>query len=370
MYDYLIVGAGLYGAVFAREATDRGKRVLVIDKRKHIGGNCHTEIIDSIPVHQYGPHCFHTSQDYIWNYVRKFADFNHFSLRTRANFKGKLYSLPINLSTMHQVWPEVVTPSQAAAKLAAETAPYIGINPSNLEEHALSQVGPTLYEMFIKGYTTKQWGRDPRELPSSIIKRLPVRLTMNDRYFHDSHRYEGIPIGGYTAMISNMFKGIDVRLGVDYLIDREELKKVSKKIVYTGAIDAMYDFCYGKLEYRSLQFEHEMLDGDFQGNAIVNYTEDTVPYTRIVEHKHFEFLNLPHTIITKEFPSALNQSLEPFYPVNDSANNALFDKYRERAEFEKNLILGGRLANYRYYDMDATVANALSAIRKEFCCAG
>jgi UDP-galactopyranose mutase len=369
-YDYLIVGAGLFGSIFAREATDRGKRVLVIDKRNHIAGNCHTEVVEGIPVHKYGPHIFHTSQPYVWEYVNRFADFNHFSLRTRAHYQGRLYSLPINLSTIHQVWPDILTPSQAEAKLAAETAPFASLKPANLEEHALSQVGPTLYEMFIRGYTAKQWGRDPKELPASIIKRLPVRLTMNDRYFHDSHRFEGIPIGGYTAMIARILDGIEVRLNADYLLDRAAWDALSAKTVYTGPIDALYDHCYGHLEYRSLRFEEERWEGDFQGNAIINYTEESVPFTRIVEHKHFEFLQTPHTIITREYPALFQETKEPFYPVNDDANNALYARYRDLAERESRLIIGGRLGNYRYYDMDMTVANALSMAKAELDRAG
>jgi UDP-galactopyranose mutase len=369
-YDYLIVGAGLFGAVFAREATDRGKRVLVIDRRSHVGGNCHTEVVDGIAVHKYGPHCFHTSQPYIWDYVRRFANFNHFSLRTKAHFRGRLYSLPINLSTLHQVWPDILTPSQAKAKLASETAPFVGMKPSNLEEYALSQVGPTLYEMFIRGYTAKQWGRDPKELPASIIKRLPIRLTMNDRYFHDSHRFEGIPIGGYTAMVERMLCGIEVRLNEDYLANRAAWDELSLKTVYTGPIDALYNCRYGPLEYRSLRFEEEILEGDFQGNAIINYTEASVPFTRIVEHKHFEFLQTPHTVITREYPALFQETQEPFYPVNNDANNALYARYRELADSESRLIIGGRLGNYRYYDMDMTIANAIAAAKAELDCAG
>ena len=369
-YDYLVVGAGLFGAVFAREATDRGKRVLVIDKRNHVAGNCHTEIIEGSPVHKYGPHCFHTSQSYIWDYVRRFADFNNFSLRTRAHYKGHLYSLPINLSTIHQVWPDILTPSQAEAKIAAETAPYSDLKPTNLEEHVLSQVGPTLYEMFIRGYTTKQWGRDPKELPASIIKRLPVRLTMNDRYFHDSHRYEGIPIGGYTLMVQKILDGIEVRLGEDYLTNRDQWDALAQKTVYTGPIDALYDYCYGRLEYRSLRFEEEVYRGDFQGNAIINYTEESVPYTRIVEHKHFEFLNTEATVITREFPKVFTGDSEPFYPVNDAKNNQLHEQYKERAKGEKRLIIGGRLGHYKYYDMDMTIANALAIAKSELQHAG
>lgn len=363
-YDYLVVGAGLFGSIFAREATDRGKRVLVIDRRNHIAGNVYTRDMGGIHVHEYGPHIFHTSQEYIWNYVTRFAAFNNFTLRTKASYGGRLYSLPINLYTMHQIWPDVITPADAIAKLASEVRP--NPNPANLEEHMLAQVGPTLYEMFVKGYTEKQWGRSATQLPASIIKRLPVRLTMNDRYFHDSHRWEGIPIGGYTKLVENMLVGIEVKLGIDYLKDRVQLNELAHKVVYSGPIDAFFDYAEGHLEYRSLRFETEERAGDYQGNAIINYTESSVPYTRIVEHKHFEFKDTEHTVITREFPAAYTGSNEPYYPVNDAINNAIFDRYRERTASVTNVIFGGRLASYRYYDMDMTVGNALTQVEKEF----
>lgn len=362
-YDYLIVGAGLFGSIFAREATDRGKRVLVIDRRKHIAGNIYTRDVNGIHVHEFGPHIFHTSQEYIWNYVTRFASFNNFTLRTKASFAGKIYSLPINLYTMHQIWPDVITPSDAVSKLASEVRP--NPNPANLEEHMLAQVGPTLYEMFVKGYTEKQWGRPATQLPASIVKRLPVRLTMNDRYFHDSHRWEGIPIGGYTKLVENMLVGIEVKLGVDYLADRAALNALADKVVYSGPIDAFFGYSEGHLEYRSLRFETEELQGDFQGNAIINYTEGAIPFTRIVEHKHFEFLENEHTVITREFPAPYTGKNEPYYPVNDAVNNAIYDKYRKLTAGVPNVIFGGRLANYRYYDMDMTVGNALMQVGKE-----
>jgi UDP-galactopyranose mutase len=362
-YDYLVVGAGLFGSIFAREATDRGKRVLVIDRRNHIAGNIYTRDVDGINVHEYGPHIFHTSQEYIWNYITRFAEFNNFTLRTKAMFGGHVYSLPINLFTMHQIWPDVVTPADAIAKLATEVRP--NPNPANLEEHMLAQVGPTLYEMFVKGYTEKQWGRLATQLPASIIKRLPIRLTMNDRYFHDSHRWEGIPIGGYTRMVENMLHGIEVKLGIDYLNDRAALNALASKVVYSGAIDTFFDYSEGRLEYRSLRFETEKLPGDYQGNAIINFTESHVPYTRIVEHKHFEFQNTSHTVITREYPAAFTGTNEPYYPVNDVTNNSIYDRYRERTAGISNVIFGGRLASYRYYDMDMTVGNSLSVVKRE-----
>lgn len=362
-YDYLVVGAGLFGSVFAREATDCGKRVLVIDKRDHIAGNCHTPMVEGIPVHAYGPHCFHTSQKYIWDYVNRFASFNNFTLRVKAHSGGKLYSLPINLTTMHQVWPDVLTPEQARARIEEQRVSIE--KPANLEEHMLAQVGPTLYEMFVKGYTIKQWGRDPKELPALIIKRLPVRFTMNDRYYHDSHRWEGIPIGGYTDMVANMLADIEVRLGIDYLKDRAALREIAEKVLYTGPIDAYFGYALGRLEYRSLRFEHETLQGDFQGNAIINYPETCVPFTRCVEHKHFEMIDTPSTVITREYPQDYTGSNEPYYPINDEANNALYARYRMLADLEPGVLFGGRLSSYKYYDMDASLGAALTLARKE-----
>jgi UDP-galactopyranose mutase len=356
-YDYIVVGSGLFGSVFARQAVDSGKSVLVIDRRSHIGGNVYTEDIQGIPVHKYGAHIFHTSQQYIWDYVNQFASFNNFSNRVKAYVDGRLYSLPINLFTMHQIWPDVITPADALNKLKEER---ININdPKNLEEHVLAQVGPTIYKMFIEGYTRKQWGRSPKELPSSIIKRLPIRLTMNDRYFHESHKWEGIPVGGYTGLIDNMLKGIEVRTGVDFLSDKTLLERIGKAIVYSGPLDQLFDYCEGRLEYRSLRFEHEVRIGDFQGNAVVNYCDESTPFTRILEHKHFAQLDIEHTIVTREYPEVYNNN-EPYYPVNDEVNNKAHDIYKELASKLDNYIIGGRLANYRYYDMDMTVANALS----------
>jgi UDP-galactopyranose mutase len=361
-YDYLIVGAGLFGSIFAREAANRGKHVLVIDRRNHIGGNVFTEVVDGIPVHKYGAHIFHTSQQYIWEYVTQYADFNNYSNRVKAISNGRLYTLPINLLTLNQVWPDIVTPAQAIEKLSAER---IAIKePKNLEEFALSQIGPTLYELFIKGYTQKQWGCSPCELPASIIKRIPVRLNMNDRYFHDSHRWEGIPKGGYTPMIENILKGIEVRLNTDFLNDRRTFENISNMIVYSGPLDSFFNYSEGRLDYRSLSFEQSTHVGDYQGNAVINYCDLDIPYTRILEHKHFDMLESDRTVITREYPCAYNGSNEPYYPMNNYENNTRYEKYRLLGNKCSNFIFGGRLANYRYYDMDMTVANALSVVSK------
>lgn len=360
-YDYVIVGAGLFGSIFAREATKLGKSVLVVERRAHIAGNVYTEETEGIPVHKYGAHIFHTSQKYIWDYVNQFAEFNNYSNRVKALVNGRLYSLPINLLTMHQVWPEVITPADAEAKLTQERV-YIE-NPSNLEEHMLSQVGPTLYKLFVEGYTRKQWGRSPRELPASIIKRLPVRLSMNDRYFHESHRWEGIPVGGYTNLVNNILEGIEVQTEVDFMIDRSLLERIATSIVYSGPLDQLFNYSEGRLEYRSLRFQHERHEGDYQGTAVVNYCDESTEHTRIIEHKHFAQLTLGHTIITKEYPAEYNNN-EPYYPINDGDNNQVHDSYKRLIEKMPNYIIGGRLANYRYYDMDMTVANALTTVSK------
>lgn len=358
-YDFLIVGAGLFGCVFARQAAERGKRVLVIDSRDHIGGNCYTEVREGIPVHIYGPHLFHCAKKEIWDYVNRFAEFNRFSLRTKVTHSGRVFSFPVNLMTLNQLWG-VRTPEEAERKLAEVRVPCA--DPKNLEEWALAQVGEELYETFIRGYTAKQWGRDPKCLPTGIIKRLPIRLTYNDRYFHDSHRYEGVPIGGYTPMFAAMLDhtNIHLRLGVDYFEEcKNSLSDKAERIVYTGPIDKLFSYCYGRLDYRSLRFEHEARDGDFQGCAVMNYTEESVPYTRIVEHKHFECLNNPRTIITHEFPDEYGPGKVPYYPVGDEANSALYTQYRHLADVFPTTILGGRLADYRYYDMHQVVASAL-----------
>ena len=359
-YDFAVIGAGLFGATFAYEACKRGKKVLVLDRRDHIGGNCYTRELESIHVHAYGPHCFHTAHKPLWDYVSQFAEFNNFSLRGKANYQGRLYSMPLNLMTMQQVW-RVSTPQEALAKLESVKIPCK--NPRNLEDFILSEVGHELYEMFIKGYTAKQWGREPRELPKSIIQRLPIRTHFNDRWFKDEHRWEGIPIGGYTAIFERMLRQCEVKLNVDFLLDRSSITSLADRVVYTGPLDEYFDHCYGRLEYRSLRFEEEVLNGDFQGTAIVNYTEQAIPWTRIVEHKHFEFKqDLPKTVITREYPAPYTGSNPPFYPVRDEVNVKLYSQYAGLAAREST-IFGGRLARYQYFDMDQTIANALSVVR-------
>lgn len=367
-YDYLIVGSGLYGAVFAHEAKKAGKSVLVIDKRPNIAGNVYTENIEGINVHKYGAHIFHTNNKRVWDYITQFAEFNRFTNSPVANYKGELYSLPFNMYTFNKMWG-VVTPEEASEKIAEQRKEITG-EPKNLEEQAISLVGRDIYEKLIKGYTEKQWGRDCKELPAFIIKRLPVRLTFDNNYFNAL--YQGIPIGGYTGMIENMLEGIDVRLGVDYLLNKKELDKLADKIVYTGAIDAYFDFKLGTLEYRSVKFENELLDiPNFQGNAAVNYTDKETPWTRIIEHKWFEFgkdsngNDIPKTVISREYSSEWKTGDEPYYPVNDDKNSKLYQQYKVLAENEKNVIFGGRLGEYKYYDMDAVIASALDRVNKE-----
>lgn len=367
-YDYLIVGSGLYGAVFAHEAKKAGKSVLVIDKRPNIAGNVYTENIEGINVHKYGAHIFHTNNKRVWDYITQFAEFNRFTNSPVANYKGELYSLPFNMYTFNKMWG-VVTPEEASEKIAEQRKEIAG-EPKNLEEQAISLVGRDIYEKLIKGYTEKQWGRDCKELPAFIIKRLPVRLTFDNNYFNAL--YQGIPIGGYTGMIENMLEGIDVRLGVDYLLNKKELDKLADKIVYTGAIDAYFDFKLGTLEYRSVKFENELLDiPNFQGNAAVNYTDKETPWTRIIEHKWFEFgkdsngNDIPKTVISREYSSEWKTGDEPYYPVNDDKNSKLYQQYKVLAENEKNVIFGGRLGEYKYYDMDAVIASALDRVNKE-----
>ena len=362
MYDYLVVGAGLYGSVFAHEAKKNGKSVLVIDKRNNIAGNIYTEKVEGINFHKYGAHIFHTNNKKVWDYVNNFAEFNRFTNSPVANYKGELYSLPFNMYTFNKMWG-VVTPDEAKRKIEDQRKEIKG-EPKNLEEQAISLVGRDIYEKLIKGYTQKQWGRPCTELPSFIIKRLPVRLTFDNNYFNAL--YQGIPIGGYTKMVENMLDGIEVRLGVDYLKNREELDKMAKKVVYTGPIDAFFDYKLGTLEYRSVRFENEVLDiPNYQGNAAVNYTDADTPWTRIIEHKWFEFgkdengNDLPKTIISKEYSSEWKPGDEPYYPVNDDKNSELYLKYKEIAELESNIIFGGRLGEYKYYDMDAVINAAL-----------
>ncbi|MBO4701161.1 MAG: UDP-galactopyranose mutase [Lachnospiraceae bacterium] len=363
MFDYLIVGAGLYGATCARELTDMGKSVLVIDKRKHIGGNVYTEKIEGINVHKYGAHIFHTNNKTVWDYVNKFATFNRFTNSPVANYKGEIYSLPFNMYTFNKMWG-VVTPEEAAAKIEEQRKEASFTEPSNLEEQAISLVGKDIYEKLIKGYTQKQWGRPCDQLPAFIIKRLPVRLSYDNNYFNAL--YQGIPVGGYTKMVENMLKGIEVKLDCDYFSNRNELDSIAKKVIYTGPIDEFYDYCFGNLEYRSVRFENETLDiPNFQGNAAVNYTDPDTPWTRIIEHKWFEFgkdengQELPKTVISREYSSEWKLGDEPYYPVNDEKNNELYKKYKEKAEQESKVISGGRLGEYKYYDMDQVIGEAL-----------
>lgn len=369
MYDYLIVGAGLFGSVFARQATDAGKKVLVIDKRLNIAGNVYTEDIEKIHVHKYGAHIFHTNNKEVWEYVTKFAEFNRFTNSPVANYKGELYSLPFNMYTFNKMW-NVITPQEAAAKIEEQRKEAGITEPQNLEEQAISLVGKDIYEKLIKGYTEKQWGRDCKDLPSFIIKRLPVRLTFDNNYFNAL--YQGIPVGGYTKMVANMLDGIEVRLNTDYLENKDELDKLAEKVVYTGAIDAYFDYKLGALEYRSVRFDTEVLDTpNFQGNAAVNYTDRETPWTRIIEHKWFEFgkddegNEIPKTVISREYSSEWKVGDEPYYPVNDEKNGKLYQEYKKLAEDEKNVIFGGRLGEYKYYDMDAVIASALDLCEKE-----
>lgn len=368
MYDYLIVGAGLYGAVFAHEMKARGKKVLVIDRRAHIAGNVYTENIEGIHVHQYGAHIFHTNNKKVWNYITQFAEFNRFTNSPVANYKGRLYSLPFNMYTFNQMWG-VVTPEEASAEIERQRREITG-EPKNLEEQAISLVGRDIYEKLIKEYTEKQWGRDCRELPAFIIRRLPVRLTFDNNYFNAL--YQGIPVGGYTKMVANLLEGIEVRLNTDYLEHKDELDALAQKVVYTGAIDAYFGYQLGHLEYRSVRFETELLDQpNFQGNAAVNYTDRETPWTRIIEHKWFEFgrddegRELPKTIISREYSSEWKPGDEPYYPVNDEKNGELYARYKERAQGEKKVIFGGRLGEYKYYDMDAVIGAALERAEKE-----
>ena len=363
-YDYLIVGAGLYGAVCAREAVKAGKKVLVIDKRPHIAGNVHTEEIEGINVHVYGAHIFHTNDRTVWDYVNQFAEFNRFTNSPVANYKGELYSLPFNMYTFNKMWG-VVTPAEAAAKIEEQKREAGITEPKNLEEQAISLVGTDIYEKLVKGYTEKQWGRDCRDLPAFIIKRLPVRLTFDNNYFNAL--YQGIPMGGYTKMVENMLDGIEVRLNVDYFEHREELDALADRVIYTGPIDAYFGYTLGNLEYRSVRFETEVLDiPNFQGNAAVNYTDRETPWTRIIEHKWFEFGDQPKTVISREYSSEWKPGDEPYYPVNDERNGALYQQYKALADAEEKVIFGGRLGEYKYYDMDAVIASALKKCKELF----
>ena len=368
-YDFLVVGAGLFGAVFAHEAKAAGKSVLVIDRRPNIAGNVYTEQVEGIHVHKYGAHIFHTNNREVWDYVNRFAEFNRFTNSPVANYHGELYSLPFNMYTFNKMWG-VVTPQEAAAKIEEQKKAAGITEPRNLEEQAISLVGTDIYEKLVKGYTEKQWGRPCTELPAFIIKRLPVRLTFDNNYFNAL--FQGIPVGGYTKMTANMLEGTEVRLNCDYLKNRAELDALAEKVIYTGPIDAFFDFCYGALEYRSVRFETELLDmPNFQGNAAVNYTDRETPWTRIIEHKWFEFgkdekgQDLPKTVISREYSSEWKPGDEPYYPVNDAKNSELYGRYRELADKEAKVFFGGRLGEYKYYDMDQVIASALAAAGAE-----
>lgn len=356
-YDYLVVGAGLFGSVFAYEANQRGKKCLVIDKRPHAGGNIYCEKIEDINVHKYGAHIFHTNDKYIWDYVNSFVEFNRYTNSPVAVYQDELYNLPFNMNTFYQLW-KVKTPAEAKAKIMEQIRESGIEDPQNLEEQAISLVGTDIYFKLIKGYTEKQWGRNARELPAFIIKRLPVRFTYDNNYFND--KYQGIPIGGYNKLTEGLLKGVEVRLNVDYFADKKALNALAENIVFTGKIDQFYDYCFGQLEYRSLHFEHETLKQEnYQGNAVVNYTERDVPYTRIIEHKHFEFGNQPQTVISREYPQEWTLEKEPYYPINDARNTKVFKQYQQLAEAEQKVVFGGRLAEYRYYDMHQIIASAL-----------
>lgn len=362
-YDYLIVGAGLSGATFAREATDAGKRVLVIDRRPHVAGNVCTEEVEGIQVHRFGAHIFHTSSREAWDYMNRFAEFNNYVNSPIAYFRGEVYNMPFNMNTFSRMWG-VVTPDEAKAKIAAQIADEGIENPENLEEQALSLVGRDIFEKLVRGYTEKQWGRDCRDLPASIIRRLPCRFTYDNNYFND--RYQGIPIGGYTRMVERMLEGIDVRLNVEYRDLMRDEPDVAARIVYCGPIDEFYDFDLGTLEYRSLRFETEVLDEEnHQGVAVVNYTDREVPYTRVIEHKHFEFGRQPKTVVTREYPASWKPGDEPYYPINDARNTALHEKYAHRADADPKVVFAGRLGGYKYYDMDKAVLAALELARTE-----
>lgn len=358
MADFLIVGAGLFGAVFARQAMDAGKSVIVLEKRDHIGGNVYTEEVCGIQVHRYGAHIFHTDNRVVWDYVNRFAEFNRYTNSPIANYKGEIYNLPFNMNTFHELWG-VVTPEEAIEKIREQKAAHAVEEPKNLEEQAINLIGTDIYTKLIKGYTEKQWGRPATELPAFIIKRVPVRFTYDNNYFNDA--YQGIPIGGYTALIEKLLAGADVRLGVDYLSDRARFDAEADRVLFTGMIDAFFEYRYGELSYRSLRFETETLrQANYQGNAVVNFTDAETPYTRIIEHKFFEFGTGEQTVVTWEYPAAWKRGDEPYYPVNDEKNNALYEKYAALAAEEEKVLFGGRLGQYRYYDMDDTVEAALA----------
>ena len=362
-YDYLIVGAGLFGAVFAHEMTKNGKKCLVIERRNHIAGNAYTELEENINVHKYGAHIFHTNNKEIWEYINQFADFNRFTNSPVANYNGELYNLPFNMNTFYQMWG-VKTPAEAKAKIEEQKADANIENPKNLEEQAISLIGKDIYEKLVKGYTEKQWGRKCEDLPAFIIKRLPVRFTYDNNYFNDLH--QGIPIGGYTKIVEKMLDGIEVKLNTDFFNDKEKWLNIADTIIFTGMIDQYYDYCYGELEYRGLEFEFETLNiENYQGNAVINYTDAETPYTRIIEHKHFENSDSPKTIITKEYPKTWSRGQEAYYPMNDEKNSELFEKYQQLAEKENKVIFGGRLGMYQYFDMEQVITEALNLVNTQ-----
>ena len=364
-YDYVIVGSGLFGSVFAYEMTKRGKKCLVLDRRSHTGGNIYCEDIHGIHTHKYGAHIFHTSNKKIWDYVNQFCEFNNYVNTPIANYKGELYNMPFNMNTFTKLWNDVITPEDARQKIEMQKEELHGKTPENLEEQAISLVGRDIYEKLVKGYTEKQWGKDCKELPAFIIKRLPVRFTFNNNYFTD--RYQGIPMGGYNVIIDAMLEGSDVLCNVDYLKKKDYYDGLGKKVLYTGMIDEYFGYSLGTLEYRSLRFETEYLENtdNYQGNAVMNYTDRETPYTRVIEHKHFEFQDCPGTVITHEYPSDWKPGMEAYYPVNDERNNALYLKYQEMAQQEEHVLFGGRLGMYKYFDMDKVIEEALGLVEQE-----
>lgn len=363
-YDYVLVGSGLFAGTFAYEAGKRGKKCLVVEKRSNLGGNIYCEKIEGINVHKYGAHIFHTSNRKVWEFVNSLVEFNRYTNSPVANYHGEIYNMPFNMNTFSKMWDDVRTPAEAKAKIAEQKAKITG-EPKNLEEQAISLVGEDIYKKLVKGYTEKQWGRDCKELPSFIIKRLPVRYTYDNNYFNDL--YQGIPIGGYNVLIDALFAGCDVELNADYNENKEKYNGLGKKVLYTGTLDSYYDYCYGKLEYRSLKFETEVLDEEnHQGVAVVNYTDRETPYTRMIEHKHFEYGAQEKTVVTKEYPADWEEGMEPYYPINDERNQGLYQRYAELAAKEENMIFGGRLAEYKYYDMDKVIESAFALVEKEF----
>lgn len=359
MYDYLIIGSGLFGSICAYELNKKKQKCLVIEKRSHIAGNCYTEEKETIHIHKYGAHIFHTPNKEIWNYINQFASFNNYVHHVKVKYSNKIYSFPINLTTLHQIYG-TETPEQAKEKLNKIRVKIK--NPKNLEEWALSQIGEELYEIFIKGYTKKQWAEDPKNLPTSIVKRLPIRSTYDDSYY--GYQYQGIPIGGYTQIFNKLLEGIEIKTSCDYLEDKKTFDKIAKKIIYTGPIDSFFNYKFGKLSYRSLDFKTERIEiPDFQGNSVINYTESNIPYTRIIEHKHFDFKNTNFTYITKEYPAIHSNQAEPYYPINNEENNKIYKKYKEISDKQKNMFFGGRLAEYKYYDMHQVIASALHKLK-------